>query len=517
MANNLRIDLEIGLDKARAALRQLQQEANQVAKGRSASGGVGGTIGGMGLNAAGAAAGIAAAAIAAVGAELKSLASRATELSQSASSATSQLGQLRSAVERSNISKDAAATSPAIVSIAKAAADFQKEFADALAAAGSTPEERQKALGEKLAGGLGGEDKETYRRMKEARSDLETDVAHQRQALDVAQFRQNRDYAIQLKQFEIQSSRQKADLDKENARQQFDYSVARTKFEEDQAGKMAQKSYDLSRQFAAQNFAIQQGRSAQDYQIARGDRSVDFGINKARSTEEFGIGRQRQGEDYRENLQKAVMNGANGLDLMWAARDFRKQQAREQADFNRSQRNATQDYGLANSRDARNFTLSQQRAGQDFSQEARQAAAGRELEIENHLYERKYASLELETQHARVLQDINIAYERLAQDLGIGATQLKNQGQDIAYDQSIANRDFDIETGRKRRASNYGFQDFAGAMRKKDPLAAAGQGMQDPFFAAALGANASSTGQADLFKQVNEAMKTNGWEIKSGI
>jgi hypothetical protein len=194
MSKNLRIDLEIGLDKARAALKQLQQEANQISKARGGIGGSGGgsssggLFGGLGLSAAGAAAGAAAAAIAAVGAELKALSSRAVELSQSASSATSQLGQLRSAVERSNISKDVAATSPAVVSIAKAAADFQKEFSDALAAAGSTPQERQKALAEKLSAGLGGEDKETWRRMKEARSDLEVDISHQRQALDVAQF-----------------------------------------------------------------------------------------------------------------------------------------------------------------------------------------------------------------------------------------------------------------------------------------------------------------------------------------
>jgi hypothetical protein len=34
MSKNLRIDLEIGLDKARAALKQLQQEANQISKAR---------------------------------------------------------------------------------------------------------------------------------------------------------------------------------------------------------------------------------------------------------------------------------------------------------------------------------------------------------------------------------------------------------------------------------------------------------------------------------------------------
>jgi hypothetical protein len=544
MSKNLRIDLEIGLDKARAALKQLQQEANQISKARGGGGSGGGSssgglFGGLGLSAAGAAAGAAAAAIAAVGAELKALSSRAVELSQSASSATSQLGQLRSAVERSNISKDVAATSPAVVSIAKAAADFQKEFSDALAAAGSTPQERQKALAEKLSAGLGGEDKETWQRMKEARSDLEVDVSHQRQALDVAQFRQNRDYALQLQQFNIQASRQKADLDKESARTQFDYTVARTKFEEDQAGKMAQKSYDLSRQFAAQNFAIQKGRSVQDYQIARGDRSVDFGVNRARSSEEFGINRARntedfninrarQGQDYRENLQKSILSGnVNGLDLMFAARDYRKQQAREledfgrqqtreQGDFGRSQRNATQDYNLANSRDSRNFSLGQQRAGEDYTQQARQAAAGRELEIENHLYERKYASLELEVQHARALKDLNIAYERMTQDISIGAAKLSNQGADIAQDQAIANRDFAIETGRKLRNSDYGYQDFAGAMRKKDPLAAAGQGAQDSTFAQALGANAKATGQADLFKQVNDAVQSTGIGTKIG-
>jgi hypothetical protein len=58
----------------------------------------------------------------------------------------------------------------------------------------------------------------------------------------------------------------------------------------------------------------------------------------------------------------------------------------------------TRNFGISQQRAGQDFGISQQRAGQDFSQQAREAAASRQLELESQEYARKYEGIQLQTE-----------------------------------------------------------------------------------------------------------------------
>jgi hypothetical protein len=102
-------------------------------------------------------------------------------------------------------------------------------------------------------------------------------------------------------------------------------------------------------------------------------------------------------------------------------------------------------------RDTRNFGISQQRAGQDFSQQAREAAASRQLELESQEYARRYEGLQLQTEINRQTQDLAISFQRLNQSIGFQKEGFANQKADMAYDKALDYSNFALQTGRQRR------------------------------------------------------------------
>jgi uncharacterized membrane protein len=485
-------------------LRQQYSPAGQTLAGAIPGGSILGSGLGLGGTAALAGAVAVAAAIGAVTAEFSKLGDRARELASTSSNASSQLGQLRSSIERSKISTDIAATSPGVVGFQKFTADLGTNLADAIAHATSSAPDRDKALQEKLAGGLG-QGNEDWRRLKEQGVDLEQDIGIARQAQQVKWQRTERDFKQQRIEWEVQVGNQRFDLEKQASRQQFDNQIAIQKFQENFSNQQSQKAYNLSRQFAAQGFAISQARNAQDFSISQGDKRYDYSLSKSRNQQDFNLSKSYSLEDRKDTLTDMALGGASGLDYFRFNRDFLKQQRRNQQQFNIGQTRNEQDFNVSNARDTRGFVLGQQRAGQDYSLQQQQAAASRQLELQAQEYARRYEGLELQTQINRQSEDLAINFARLNQQIGFQQTRFGNQASDMAYDKSLDQSNFALQTGRQRRNFRYAQADFAGAARSKDPLGAAGLGSRDADFAAALAENARQSGQTDLFKQVNGA------------
>jgi hypothetical protein len=539
-------------------------------------GGGGGLFSGAGLAGGGMAAGAAAAAaaIALVASKMNEMASRAEQLAQSASSASSSLGQLRSATERTKINQDANAVSGGvtIAGIKQGLTQFGDSIVGGLF---SNPSDKKKAVSDAISGGLGGDAGVQWQRIKEQGQDINIDLARQKQGLEIQQYRQNRDHALDLKQFAIDTENTRFDLQKQAQRQEQDYQIAKTQFDENFQGKMAAKQFAFQKQYAQQDYQLGVQRQTQDYQINQqraaadlklslSDKAYDFNVSRSRATQDYGIqkadtkfdfnrslsrnqqefdiNKSRNQADYSESLQKAVMGGADGMSLMWMSRDYRKAQQRQLEDFQRQKTIATEDYttqlgrgdrnfqmgqdrnladfNLSNQRDVRGFNIAQGRGAEDFNKSLQRGAqdfgianqrmdTARQMQIETELYTRKWQGIQLELQHNRNLQDSTIALQRFNQATGMQAQRLANQGADIAQDQSLAWRDYNISSYRTLRDYDRTKQDFAGQQRKDNPLGAYGQSLTDPIFADALAKNGKATGQVPLGDQINATLNQN--------
>jgi hypothetical protein len=553
MAKNLQVNLQLNTAQAQSALRQLQQQANQIGRGSgggggSGSGGSGGGSGGfripglpgMGGGVAGFAAGAVAAGIATVSREMNELAKRAGELARSANSSSSALGQLRSSIEQAGIGKDIAAGNPGVINFAKLKTEADKALTNFTAGLTGTKEERDKQVADRLKQGLGGPAGEQWRRLKEQGVDLEQDIGIARQAQQVKWQRTERDFAQQRKEYEVQVGNQRFDLQKQASRQQFDQQIAIQKYQENFSNQQSQKAYDLSRQFAAQSFAISQGRATQDFGISQGDKRYDYNLSRSRNQQDYNLSRSRNQQDFNLNksfsledrqdtLTDMALGGASGLDYFRFNRDFQKQQRRAQQqfdigqgrgeqDFTIGQGRGEQDFNLSNARDTRGFLIGQQRAGQDFSLNQQQAAASRQLELQAQEYARKYEGLELQTQINRQSEDLAINFQRLNQQIGFQETRFSNQAGDMAYDKSLDYSNFNLQTSRQRLGQGYALADFAGQQRLDNPIGAVGQATIDPAFADALRTNAGQTGQGDLIDQFNKTRQAqeSSWLLKLG-
>lgn len=536
--------------------------ARSSAMASEAGGGSGSMMSGGALagGAMAAVAGAATVAVAALAQKLGEMGSRAQELSQSASSATSSLGQLRSQIEQTGIRKDMNAVSGGVT--VAGINQWKEQTGDSIvggffdAITGKSPQQKQADVNQAISQGLGGDDKEQWRRIKEHGQDVQIDLARQKQGIDIQQQRTNRDFALEQKSWAIDVANQKFDLQKQAQRQEQDYQISKKQFDENWAGQMAQRQFDLQQKYAKQgyeiqrqraqeDFQIQQGykkqdyeisrqRAQQDYSIARSDKAYDFGVSQSRNKTEFDINRTRQGEDFQESIQKMMLSGnVDPISLFFASKDYRKEQKRQLEDFNRQKEYATQDYNVSQARDLRSYNLSQgraaqdyqigvgrdtqqyqlsqSRAAQDFSIQQQQAREQRQLQLDDMAYQRKYQGLELELQHNRNLEDSAIAFQRLNQAVGLQAERFGNQAKDISVDQALQNRDYGITAYRTLRDYGYQQQDYAGAMRDKNPLGAYGQSLTDPTFADALNRNAAATGKLPLDQQIKQAQSGLDW------
>jgi hypothetical protein len=496
--------------------------------GGAAEGGAGGSLSGaLAGGGMAAAAGAAAAAVGALVSKIGELASRSTELSQGASSPNSPLGQLRSASERTSISRDIAASSPSSISFATALKNLEKDFNDFTGHAFNSDSERNQAVKDRLSQGLGGQAGVDWQRIKVQRQDMETDIAVQRQNLNQQIYRQDRDYSLSIRKFQVDTANQVFDLQKSAQRQAQDYQIQKAQFDQNFQGQMAAKQFQQSQQFAQASYQRQQsyaladyardrGDKIQDYSISANDKKFDFSRSMSRNQEQFNLNKGYQGQDYQENLMKMALGGASGKDYLFASMDFRKQQQREQQQFDLQKKYSTQDYATSVSRDqrgfaiglgrdARNLNIGLSRNATEFGASQQQAVAGRQLQIESMLNDRKWQSLQLEIGHARALQDLNIAAQRLAQSISFSKEGLANQANDMKFDQGMALYGQNLSDYRARRGQTYSEQDFAGNQRATDPLGALGQALKDPTFAKALVGNANATGQSDLLAQFSDA------------
>jgi hypothetical protein len=186
-------------------------------------------------------------------------------------------------------------------------------------------------------------------------------------------------------------------------------------------------------------------------------------------------------------------------------------QARDLRNFDLSQGRAAQDYHLGVARDTQQYQLNQGRAAQDFTIQQQQAQEQRQLQLDDLAYQRKYQGIQLELQHNRNLEDSSIAFQRLNQAVGLQTERFSNQASDISVDQALQNRDYGINAYRTLRDYGYQQQDFAGEMRKSNPLGAYGQSLTDPVFADALARNATATGQLPLGQQISQAQSGLDW------
>jgi hypothetical protein len=105
----------------------------------------------------------------------------------------------------------------------------------------------------------------------------------------------------------------------------------------------------------------------------------------------------------------------------------------------------------------------------------REAQVGRQLQIESELYARKYEGISLELQHNRALEDINIQYERLGQNVARDQEKFANQQADMTQDKNLDYAEFNRKIMRQRRDQGYTEEDFANAQRFSNPVGAVGK------------------------------------------
>lgn len=467
---------------------------NQFIGGAGKAGGEGG--GGMGAMAGGgmaAGAAVAAAAVAFLVSKMGEMASRAQELAQSAGSATSSLGQLRSATERTKINQDSNAVSGGVTvaGIQQWAAQFGDSVVGGLFNDSNKKKQDTQAA---IKQGLGGDSGENWRRIKEQGQDLNVDLARQKQGLDIQQFRQNRDYALDLKQFTIDTANTAFDLQKSAQRQEQDYQIARTQFNDQFQEKQSAKAFAFQKQYAQEDYKLGVQRQTQDYQIGKqraatdlqinlADKSYDFGVSRQRAAtdygtqradtkfdfsksqtrnqQEFDINKGRQGQDRSEQLMKMALGGASGQDYLFESIDYRKQQQRQAEDFARQKKLATEDYTISTGRSDRDFNLGQSRSLADYN-------LGNIRDIRGFNIGQGRGAEDFSKTMGRGAQDFSISNQRMdtSRQMQIDAEQYSRKYQGIQLeighnrnleDASIALQRFTQATGMQaQRLSNQG-------------------------------------------------------------
>lgn len=338
-----------------------------------------------------------------------------------------------------------------LLDFAKGATEGNK-LKDAGFSAGGSGENARRAT--RLIGDAANE----FNQLGQQRADLEKDLAMQRLEFEQQIAVKRRDFLVEARQLEIETARTRQSLAIDASRKEQDYLIASTKFRENFEGQQAQRRFQISQEVAArehaervkdaaEDFNLRKQFDTQEFELRRQQSRESFANTQADKTQDFAKNRIRSLQDARDQLSDMALSGAGGLEYFRFAREKRKELTRSTEDFGIEQSRAYRDRSIQERQEGQTFALGQQRAGAEFAvgqrREGREfaeqqvdAIRQRALEIEGMLNERRWASIELEVNHQRALQDAAIALEKFTQDTDLARERLANRGKDLGFEES---------------------------------------------------------------------------------
>ncbi len=399
---------------------------------------------------------------------------KAQELSKTVSDGRGPLDQLRDSSLKLKQAQDRLIDSPAIAAVQKfkneletAGLEFLQgvieglvegaskfgDFVDHLPGLGRSDEDRKKDseadAAKKAQSGtkLIGESKVEYENLMHDRIAMEKEIAMSEREFAVETNQKKRDLALEKQKFEMETARKQADLEKGIAREGQDYQLQKQKLIEDNAFQTASKKFEIDRAFEDRAF----GQKIQDEQ-------QDFARQQSYKTQDLAKDLGRSGRDFNNRLSDMQISGASGVDYLRASRDQRNAVADKVQDFQIEQSRAGQELGIK-----------QGREGRDFGQAKEKTLKERQLDVEQHYYDLRYQSIELETKHSRALEDSTLALERFKEDTALGRQELANKQTDFETGTGMKREKMDFDQGERRRGQQQKEFDFGGGLVNKLP------------------------------------------------
>jgi hypothetical protein len=496
---SLKPDKSGGLDGARNGLSQIGQSAG---------------IPGADLLAGGpaaAAVGLVAATASKFSEALNKAADAAKEASHSFSDGGGRLDQLRKSSEALAYQEDKLSDSPLATTFANLQNQIESEFVKALQSASDAlvgvgnwwsdfvtggasktkRDQQQKYEDDNKYKNLVGDAKADTDKMKRDAVEADADASREREAFARDEFQTKRDLIQDNADFERETNRKTQDLAIQKTRELEDYNRQAQLIADDQAGKMAEKKFQNDRQIASRNhqdklsdldyeFKTSKRYADEDFQVKKRYADQDYQLKKRYAQEDKNKSRGDELVDLRDQLVDMNISGASGMDYLRLSRDTSKKFSREDRDFGITQSRDQAEFNLGQGRDQAAFNVSQARGkdkyGRDVSLENRgfgnaekDAAAQRALEVEQHLYDIKQQSIELEIKHTRNLQDEVLAETRLKEDTAVGKTKLKNREEDTNVSLNRRSDEMNISQTRGKRGRQEESDDYYYQMSQKDP------------------------------------------------
>jgi hypothetical protein len=314
-----------------------------------------------------------------------------------------------------------------------------------------------------------GETKVEYENLMHDRVAMNQEIAMQEQQFAVETKRKERDLVIENQKFEIEQSRKKFDLEKGLARENQDYALEKSKLTQDQAFQTSQKKFQLDMQFEQRAFQQKQQDERQDLQLKMSDARQDFALQQSFKAQDYAKDAGRRAEDYRDKLTDMARSGAGGLEYLTSSRDFTKANRRASQDFAIEQQRAGLEFGVGQGRETRDFAIKQGREGRDYGQTREKTLKEHGLDVEQHYYELRLQTIELDMKHNRALEDATTNLERLAQDTDLGRRDLANKKSDLTQDTALTRQKMNFDESEKQRSQNLKEFDFGGSLVDKLP------------------------------------------------
>lgn len=309
--------------------------------------------------------------------------------------------------------------------------------------------------------GLVGDTKIEYDNLKRSQATQEAQMAMERQDFERSIFEKRRDYILEAQQTEIEHQNNLTALANRRHDVEQQYSIAKAKFDEDFEGQQAEKKFALAQSVQAREFALKMQYAEQDHQqeLAFSQQKFDLQLGFDKQQQALKMG--RKAEDTKDRLVDMSLGGASGLDYLKFARDTRKDVTRAEQDFALAQFQKQAERGLDVSQSNQKFAVGQGRDVTTFLNQQKDAQAQRSLEIEAHLNERKWQSIELEIQHANALRDINFELSKEAQQYGLQKTKLANKASDMDYSTTQDRKRMEMNQANQRIDMKNAMGDFA--------------------------------------------------------
>jgi hypothetical protein len=433
-----------------------------------------------------------AAALAVVGSSLADLGHKAQEVARTTSDAGGPLDKLRQSEERLNQARSQAANSPAIAKLQTVVNDLEGRFLGGLARVVDgiddifkSSEQRfadKKQALERTANGVSlfGDEKIGRDELKRGKAEFEQDNTRDRIEMEEGFMRRRRDFEQELAQYKVEQARKVEDLEVGHSRKMQDMAQQRAELEEDKAFKISEAKYGLERKSAKRDFEKSLGDKKEDFDRKRKYAKEDFGTKQGDEKEDLALELGHDSEDYRDKVNDMALSNADGLSYIQASRDARKSKRRKQQALAIKQGRDKRQFTTEEGREQTEFQTETTRSKRDFADKEGDTAKAHALDVELHLYQQKIASINIEKEANRELEDFAKNIKRLNEDDTFSKKKFEGQKHDMDFDEGMQRDKFEVGTNRHRRGIDESMADNAYQIYKSDPASFLDKAKKDP-------------------------------------